>query len=186
MESERTEKIRSIVRSRRGGAAHDLSHVLRVLNYAHLLSQGKKVNAELLEAMCLLHDLVRVEGEQEGISVSESAREAEKILAECGYLPDELDKILRGIRSHSLVSIGGVSGRFPEPETVEEKILFDADKLDALGPSGIIRWFISTSQKGMGLADAANLYLKIAGDFEKKKGGLYTPKGNEIGRERLQ
>ena len=43
-------------------SAHDIEHVYRVLNYAHIIAQHESdVDLELLAIACLLHDIGRAE-----------------------------------------------------------------------------------------------------------------------------
>ena len=47
---------------------------------------------------------------------------------------------------------------FPVPETLEAKILYDADKLDAIGAIGIGRTFVWTGKNN---ADCSDLNISI-------------------------
>ncbi len=188
MESSRIKMLFAKLKKMDGvNTTHDMSHALRVARYAEEISGGKnRLKWEMLHAMCLLHDFKRIEGDMEGVSVAKTCEGAARILNDCGFSEDEKKMILNGIKKHSLISVGGITGKFEEPQTLEEKILFDADKLDALGPTGIVRWFATTSARGMPLEESAKLYLKIALEFETAKGGLYTDKGNLMGQKRLR
>lgn len=60
------------------------------------------------------------------------AQKAERFLLENGFPPEYTRQVGRCVRTHRFRSFG-------QPEAIEEKILFDADKLDAAGATGIVR-----------------------------------------------
>lgn len=111
---------------------HHLDHVLRVR--ANALDIGRKEDANLciLDLAALLHDIGRIgEGPGECHAVR-SAQEAERMLTPFALPAATLDAILAAIRLHRF-STGII------PETLEGRILQDADRLDALGAIGILR-----------------------------------------------
>ncbi|MFH1224176.1 MAG: HD domain-containing protein [Candidatus Diapherotrites archaeon] len=151
--------------------AHGFDHVLRVCKYALEIAEEEKANKKIVEAMALLHDIVRYEGEKEEESVAETLDAAKSILERTGgYSAAEIRHILDGIKSHSLHS-----EIKSEPQTIEAKILFDADKMDSVGPIGIARWFTTMAPKGIPIGKSAEIYLRTIRSMEKKLGGkLYT------------
>jgi uncharacterized protein len=169
-------------------SAHDFSHAKRVLGIAReIADESGEVNILLLSAMCLLHDVVRIEGDGEEDSASLSAERSKALLMDCGFDEEDIETVIRGIKSHSLISRGGdISDMLREPQTIEEKILFDADKLDSLGPIGIARWFISVSKKQWDLEKSARTYLRIMDNFIKLKGGLYTEHGTRLAQKKIE
>lgn len=162
-------KVQELLQRRTG--AHSLDHVLRVRKYALEIASKEKADKRIVEAMALLHDLVRYEGEKEEDSVKDTLVQAEKILKETNeYSSVEVKDILDGIKSHSLHSKIKT-----EPQTLEAKILFDADKLDSVGPIGIARWFTTMAPKNIPIKKSAEIYLQTIAEQEKKLGGmLYT------------
>jgi uncharacterized protein len=174
------------VKDRLVPGAHDFTHVVRVMGNAELIVDNDNLDVDyrILYPMILVHDLVRVEGIDESKSVVFSVREAKTLLKECFYQDDSIKKILRGIKSHSLISRGGkIENMVCKPKTIEEKVLFDADKLDALGRVGLSRWFMSRGNT-ISVGDAAKAYLKIVNDFVNEQGGLYTKSGNSMAKEK--
>jgi uncharacterized protein len=119
--------------------AHDFQHVLRVYNNAEMISKQEKgsVDMDVVLAAALLHDLVVYpKGSIKTMnSAVDSAEIAKKILLEYKNYPREkIEKVADAIRTHSY-SNGLV------PQTLEGKILQDADRLDAIGAIGIARTF---------------------------------------------
>ena len=116
--------------------AHDFYHIMRVYKNAKLIGRREGSNMEILLTAVLLHDLVVYpKGSNKSFKSSdESADLAENILLSHGYLQDQINHISSCIRAHSY------SKRFV-PESLEGRILQDADRLDALGAIGIARTF---------------------------------------------
>jgi uncharacterized protein len=118
--------------------AHDFQHISRVYKNAELISkQEESVDLDIVLAAALLHDLVVYpKGSSKTInSADDSAEIAKKILLEYKNYPREkIEKVADAIRTHSY------SKRLV-PQTLEGKILQDADRLDAIGAIGIARTF---------------------------------------------
>jgi uncharacterized protein len=118
--------------------AHDFQHILRAYKNAEMISkQEESVDLDIVLAAALLHDLVVYpKGSSKTTnSAYDSAEIAKKILLEYKNYPREkIEKVADAIRTHSY-SNGLV------PQTLEGKILQDADRLDAIGAIGIARTF---------------------------------------------
>ena len=125
-------------------SAHDREHVRRVLYTAMRIARTEeKADADVLIAACLLHDTGRAdEAKDPEIRHEEAgaARAYECLLAE--NWPEEKAAHVRDcILAHRFRS-----GR--PPVSLEAKILFDADKLDAAGAMGIARTFLYAGNSG--------------------------------------
>ncbi|HZA61530.1 MAG TPA: HD domain-containing protein [Nitrososphaeraceae archaeon] len=116
--------------------AHDFYHIMRVYKNAKMIGQYEGTNMEILLPAVLLHDLVVYPkgSAKSSKSSDESADLAENILQSYGYPQDQINQICYCIRAHSY------SKRLV-PESLEGRILQDADRLDALGAIGIARTF---------------------------------------------
>jgi len=116
-------------------SAHDREHVYRVLHYAlDIAAHEGGVDIELLTTACLLHDIGREE-QYANPEIDHAACGAEKAyqwLIEQSR-PEDFARAVRDcIRAHRFRSDS-------PPQSLEAKILFDADKLDACGVMGIAR-----------------------------------------------
>ncbi len=116
--------------------AHDFEHVMRVLKNAQKISKKEKGNIKIITAAVLLHDIVSYpkSDPRSKNSSLESASKAKKMLRGCGFKKYEIELIYDAIRDHSY-------SRGATPQTLEGKILQDADRLDAIGSIGIARAF---------------------------------------------
>jgi uncharacterized protein len=117
-------------------AAHDPEHIFRVL-YQSINIASKRpesINYDVLIASCLLHDIGREEQfRNPNICHAEiGGVMARDYLIKNNWPENNAEQVNKCISSH----------RFRKnniPETIEAKILFDSDKLDAIGCLGIAR-----------------------------------------------
>ncbi len=134
-------------------AAHDMSHVMRVYNLALNMAKNESdVDMDVLQAATLLHD---IGGHKEMNDPSgktdhaiESAKMAEPILKKLDFTAKQIKHIQDCIISHRYKTEN-------KPETIEAKILFDADKLDSIGAIGVARQFCWVGKNN------ANIYKKV-------------------------
>jgi len=123
-----------IVKERMGslqGTAHSYEHVERVFKIATLIAKKERADLELVQLGALLHDIGRVVAEPHNET---GAKLAKEILKETNYPEDRREKIARIVLLHPL----DFRDRL---QTLEEKIVWDADKIDLLGAAGIARGF---------------------------------------------
>lgn len=155
-------------------AVHDFDHVLRVYALADRLAILEGADVEIVHAAALLHDAEGAAelGEGAGSKADQrlehheqSARFAAKVLKEEGWPDDRIQAVAHCIRSH----------RFragEEPETLEAKVLFDADKLDAIGAIGAARALAYAVQAGQPLhAEPSDQFINT---MEIEAGEVYT------------
>jgi uncharacterized protein len=125
--------------------AHGKSHIERVLRTGVEIGKQEHADIEIIELAAILHDIFESQETQAGTEgfrhEIEGSKEARKILTELGLPVSTVDAVCHCIESHRKRT-----GR-TEPQTIEAKCLFDADKLDCIGAIGIIRSaFISFDQ----------------------------------------
>ncbi len=116
-------------------SAHDRTHVERVLCGALDLAQYEKsVDFDVLIAACLLHDIARpLQAADERICHARAGAEmAYRFLQESGWSEANCAHVRDCVRTHRY-RIDDV------PQSIEAKILYDADKLDVTGALGIAR-----------------------------------------------
>jgi uncharacterized protein len=140
------QKIKEIVRKELAHSHHDLEHVERVHDLCILIARDEpKANMDVLRTAALLHDVARIrEFEATRGTVEHAtlgAKMAEEILRKLNYRKEEIDQIKHCVAVHRY-------RRNRKPRTLEAKILFDADKIDALGAVGIARSFLIAGQYG--------------------------------------
>lgn len=172
--------------------SHDLAHIHRVFRNAMRIHGQEGGNGTVLAASVLLHDCVAVE-KNSPLRAQASRLAAEKA---CGLLRDlrweetDIEAVAHAILTHSF------SANIA-PETLEAKILQDADRLDAIGMVGAARCFYIAGRMGSALYDpedplAENRPLddrRFAIDhFENKlfklADGFQTQAGRQLAQER--
>ncbi len=116
------------------GSGHDFDHVLRVLALAERLARAEGADVEIVRAAALLHDIARAEEDAtgQGDHAQMAAARAHAILVARCVAPARADAVAHAIAAHRF------RGSTP-PQTLEAKILFDADKLDSIGAIGVAR-----------------------------------------------
>ena len=117
-------------------SAHDFDHVMRVYKNAKKICKKEKVNPKLVLTAVLLHDIVSYpkSDKRSILSSIQSSELSKKILKNYDFSKEEIKIVSEAIRDHSF-------SKNKIPETLEGKILQDADRLDAIGAIGIARVF---------------------------------------------
>jgi uncharacterized protein len=128
--------------------SHDAAHLLRVWKNALRIHGSEGGDLRILAAAVLLHDCVSVEKNSplRGQASRLAAEKAFELLDELGWRTGEITAVAHAILTHSF------SANIP-PESLEAKILQDADRLDAIGMIGAARCFYIAGRMGSGLYD---------------------------------
>ena len=115
-------------------AAHDASHVKRVVKTALYLTDIEKANVSITLPAACLHDCISPPKDSPLRSQASrrAAQAAVEFLADIAYPEEWLPGIAHAIEAHSF------SANIP-CRTLEAKVVQDADRLDALGAVGIAR-----------------------------------------------
>ncbi len=125
-------------------SAHGEDHIYRVLYQAlEIAKTEENVDYDVLITACLLHDVGRKEqfADPKVCHAMAGAEKAYTFLTENGFEDEFAQKIRHCIQAH----------RYREnnqPQTLEAKILFDADKLDVVGAMGIARTLLYKGKMG--------------------------------------
>ncbi|MEW6716622.1 MAG: HD domain-containing protein [Chloroflexota bacterium] len=177
---------------------HGFDHVLRVYHMGEYLAKVEGADIEIVRAAALLHDACGSEtsGGEEGRSDhhNASADFARRILEAEGWLDERIRAVQHCILAHRFRD-----DRQP-PQTLEAKVLFDADKLDVIGAIGVARTiaydvvvgqpiyaepserFKQTEEKEEG--EAHSSYHEYLFKLSKIKERLYTPSARALAEKR--
>lgn len=127
-------KIENYMKSCVKETAHDREHIYRVLGNCIKLAQNESdVDYDILLAAALLHDIGRDGKKKKHNEVG--AEMAEEFLKSIDFPHSKIGAVCKAISTHNNESYGNQT-------TLEAKILYDADKLDAVGIMGISRSLI--------------------------------------------
>lgn len=173
--------------------SHDWEHTQRVYNLCLHIGKAEGADVEVLQIAAYLHDVGRrYEDESKGgVCHAEKGAELAKALVEGYPISDRRkENIVHCIRSHRFRSDC-------QPVTTEAKILFDADKLDAIGAVGIGRTFLFAGEVGARLhnpgIDPAETqpyteddtgYREFRLKLSKIRDRMLTAEGSRMARER--
>lgn len=129
--------------------SHGWDHVLRVYKLCEHIGPAEGCDMATLRLAALLHDVSREECDRlsgEMCHAEAGAKRAAEILARLGAGAELTAAVAHCVAAHRFR--GGA-----EPESVEAKTLFDADKLDGIGAVGIGRAFQFAGEVGARLHD---------------------------------
>jgi len=167
---------------------HDWSHTERVLALSLHIGAKEKADLEILRIAALLHDIARLHEKQD--HAAEGADLARRILLEEKCSEEVTEAVCHCIATHRFR--GEIT-----PKTIEAQVLYDADKLDAIGAVGIARAYLFAGENGQMLYTKKKHSLSRTIDhknysplneFELKlskiKGKMLTREGRRIAQER--
>ena len=124
--------------------SHDWEHTLRVFRLCERIGPAEGVDMDVLRVAAYLHDIGRgYQDDSNGrICHAEKGVEmAQDILAGLPLSKAQKENVIHCVRAHRFR--GGCA-----PQTSEAKVLFDADKLDAIGAVGVARAFLFAGEVG--------------------------------------
>ncbi len=125
--------------------AHGWEHISRVYTLAQYIAEKEGANLFIVGMAALLHDLghtaIRLPSDAApGHHTDDSVTLALDIMRRY-EIPDDIQQtVIHAILAHSF-------SRGLEPQTLEARVIRDADRLDALGALGIMRWSIVGAQR---------------------------------------
>jgi uncharacterized protein len=122
-----------------GDPVHGFDHILRVYRLAERLAISEGADLEIVRTAALLHDArggqsgdLAQSGERLGHHLA-SAEFAAEILQAQGWTEARISAVQHCIRAHRFRDDS------EQPASLEAQVLFDADKLDAIGAVGVAR-----------------------------------------------
>ena len=120
--------------------AHGWEHTQRVYHLALRLAEQEHANRFIVGMAALLHDLGRTTKDPARTHAERSAILATTLLA-----PDELPLATQHAIMHAILAHSYSRG--VAPATLEARVLYDADRLDSLGASGLLRWAMTVTHR---------------------------------------
>ncbi len=123
--------------------AHGWEHIQRVYKLGLFIAEQENAHTFIVGMAALMHDIGHLSFENSKHHADLSLSMAQEVLHMYQVTDDIQEAILHAIEAHSFsLSI--------EPRTLEAKVVRDADRLDALGAIGILRWAITGSVRSRG------------------------------------
>jgi len=124
--------------------SHDWEHTERVCRLCERIGSAEGADMDVLLSAAYLHDIARGRQDRSNGAVCHAeagARLAEPVVADLPLSNARKENILHCIQAHRF---RGQS----IPRTLEARVLFDADKLDAIGAVGVARAFLFAGEVG--------------------------------------
>lgn len=173
--------------------SHDWEHTKRVFKLALHIGRKEKADLEIVRIAAMLHDIGRKKQDEKVGEICHAelgGKMTRKILKKYDFKSEFVEAVTHCIESH----------RFRGkniPKTKEAKVLYDADKLDAIGAVGIGRAFLFAGEVGAKLHDP-NVDIEKTGEYSKDdtayreflvklkniKDKMLTKEGKRIAKER--
>lgn len=208
--TDKFQKIKDIVETelnQEKDSAHDIDHIMRVYALAMAIAESEKnVDLDILQAAVLLHDIGGAKEANDPTGQTDhaviGAEIAKPILENFGFSEKQIKHIQACILSHRYRTDN-------RPETIEAKIVHDADKLETVGAIGVARAFAWVGKHKAKIYKTADIeeYIKenqggkLNGRIQDKSkhsahinyevkdkfllDKLYTETAKKIGQERL-
>lgn len=178
---------------------HGFEHIERVVRMARRLAAETGADLEIVEVAALLHDAEGSHAEDDAARhehQQSSADFARQVLLAEGWHEERIDAVLHCIRAHRF------RDEREQPQTLEAQVLFDADKLDAIGAIGVARAIAFSLQAGQPVygppsrrflqtgrlesGEAHTAYHEYLFKLSKLRDRLYTPAARQIAERRHQ
>ncbi len=121
-------------------AAHDYDHIVRVMALADTIQVQEGGDLPTIWAAVALHDIGQArERRHGGDHALIGAAMAAELLAHTPFPQHAIPVVQQAIRDHRMTGAA-------TPQSIEGRILYDADKLDSLGAIGIGRLYCITGR----------------------------------------
>ena len=163
------EYIEALFAGNSGG--HGADHTLRVYRNAMAIAEGEICDPDIVALAALLHDA----DDHKLFDTKDNANARAFLKGQ--NIPEEMaDRICAAVNSVSFSQ-----NRGKRPETIEGKIVQDADRLDAIGAVGVARTFAYGGEHGRSLDDSiAHFHEKLL----LLKDEMNTKTGKRLAEER--
>jgi len=175
-------------------SSHDWEHTDRVCKIALHIAKTENADSEIVEIASWLHDIAREEQNESAGKICHAERGAvlaKEILERNDFPKEKTEKVCHCIARH----------RFKKgeaPESLEAKILYDADKLDSIGAIGLGRAFQFSGEVGSKLHNSDITYIEDTKEYsaddtawrefcvklKKVKDSMFTREGKRIAQSR--
>ncbi len=124
--------------------SHDWEHSLRVVRMCGQIGPREGADMQVLKIAAYLHDIGRCKQDSSNGTICHArlgGRMARPLIKDLELTDEQKINIIHCIRSH----------RFrgnEKPDTLEARVLFDADKIDAIGAVGVARAYLFAGELG--------------------------------------
>jgi len=173
----RSQKDKTNLKRYLAGVDYRWQHTLRVAQFGKVIAENEGADVESVVAACLLHDIAWFDtgAENNRDHGRLGAEKARPILETQGYSARKIKNICYSIAAH--VDDDHLN-------TLEAKIVSDADNVDRYGPYRILQWCFSDIKDYEKLASKLSERMQRLEQY-RDKNPLYTPTGQQLFAEQL-
>ncbi len=159
------------------GLDYRWQHTLRVAQFGKVIAENETADVELVLAACLLHDIAWFDTGAENTREHGrlGAEKAQPFLETMGYNTTKIKNICYSIASHVDED---------NPNTLEARIVSDADNVDRYGPYRILQWCFSDIDDYEKLATKLSERIHRLEQY-RDKNPLFTSTGQQLFAEQL-
>lgn len=158
-------------------AEYRWQHTLRVAQFGKVIAEKEGADIFIVTTACLLHDIAwfktTIDNSREHGRLG--AKVASKFLGSTDLSNEQVSQICYAIASHVDVE---------DPDTLEARILSDADNIDRFGPFRVLQWCIPDLTDYQRLTDKLNERINRLEQY-RKKNPLFTRTGQQLFEEQL-
>jgi uncharacterized protein len=163
------EKVKENNESRNWG------HITRVVAYAKVIAEAENANVAVCIKAAYLHDICS--DEYSDLHPIKDAEVAKQFLQSIDNPEDEIDDIIKCIKAHKLEDFG-------KQHSLEEKVLYDADKLDYIS-YGFLRG-LSFANPEFNKTEVHEAFQSSLQWYVMTGNTIQTTKGKEIFAKKLE
>jgi len=152
-------------------SGHGMDHIIRVYELALKFADIEKANKEIVATASLLHDVddYKIVGKENSENLTNAKNIMSQVHVNANIQAAVLDILQNMGYSKSLKGI--------RPESLEGKIVSDADMCDAIGAIGIIRNIVYGFSKGSGKVFDRNMFPNSNLTYEEYVSYSWTSRG---------
>jgi uncharacterized protein len=153
---------------------HKSPHIIQTANLSKALARKEGADTNKCIVIAWLHDIAKYQEKEDKNHGDEGAKIAAPFLTSLDFSKTDVEDICYAIKKHNK---GGPK------KTIESKIIWDADKLQGVGPYGILRNYGFCISHGKNQEEAYNICLKEQNFFIKR---FYTETAKKIALAKIQ
>ncbi len=161
MDKEEFSRIRELYGEEDVIPAHSFdNHVLEVYRNAKKLLEDEDVDSEVVKYSALLHDVGRHISGEESHAEKGAEKANEFLIEQLGKDSSFAERVSECIRFHS-------NRPHLKPPTREAEILWTADKMDAMGATGLCRFLLTLGAKNYSCESAVDILDRRVSEAEE-------------------
>jgi len=173
LEKKQLEKIKNFSKKniKNNDPWHRISHIEQTVKISIALAKKEKADINKCIVSAWLHDIAKNKEKQKINHGNAAAKIAKKFLKEIKISNKDIEDICYAIQQHN---------KGEKKKTKEAQILWDADKLQAIGPYGLLRCYDAYAYKKTNQEESLQESIKDQNFFIKR---FQTKTGKKIARK---